>query len=58
MLITTGSYKHCKMNSMFVNGDWSLTSMAMKFIYVKCNEIIYVGGDFGKNDGELLGKKV
>lgn len=43
---------------MFVNGDWSLTSMAMKFIYVKCNEIIYVGGDFGKNDGELLGKKV
>lgn len=43
---------------MFINGDWFLTSMVMKFIYVKCNEIIYVGGDFGKNDGELPGKKV
>ena len=58
MIMAMRSHKNCKMNSMFVNGDWSLTSMAMKFIYVKCNEIIYVGGDFGMNDGELLGKKV
>ena len=51
-IIATGSYKNCKMNCISLIVMSLLTSMAMEFIYVKCNNIYtpYVSAYFTKNN--------